>query len=393
MKYFLPALILLTLLLGACQDAKPDEWAVPESLDEKKRLLKEKRAEIKQLQNRITELESAIAEQDPNQERGRELVTTLPLERRDFRRYVDIQGAVEAEELIDVTSEMTGRIVQLHLQEGAPVKKGQLVAELDLEQVEKQVAELETSLELATTVYERRKRLWNQNIGSEIQYLEAKNSKERIEKSLETLKVQLRKSKVYAPASGVVEAVPLQTGELAIPGAPIIQILDTYRLKVVADVPENYLTSVQRGERVRVGFPALDIEREAPVTLIGRTIDPSNRTFRVEVKMLNRSGLLKPNLLATMSIKDFEATDAVVIPLNLVQQEVSGKKYVFIQAEGPDGSYAKKTYVTTGPSSEGEIIITSGLDGSETLIDEGARGLTDGALIQVKSSKPISKHG
>ncbi|MCB0640381.1 MAG: efflux RND transporter periplasmic adaptor subunit [Phaeodactylibacter sp.] len=303
---------------------------------------------------------------------------------KDFKHYVDIQGSVQSDDLIAVSSETGGRIIELKVVEGQAVNKGQLIARLDLEQLKKQIAEVETSLTLAEEVYERQKRLWEQNIGSEIQFLQAQNSKERLEKTLETLQYQLSKSEVYAPISGVVERLISKAGEVTGPGAPIIQILNTNKVKVVADVPENYLTAVRNGQTVTVHFPALDKEVTAPITMVGRTINPGNRTFKIEINMNNPGGLLKPNLLANVQLNDYTSKDAITVPLELVQQEVGGQNYVFVKGDSPDGPIAQKVYVEPGESFEGEIVIKSGLTGDEILILKGARSLTDQALIEIQ---------
>ena len=384
MKYLIPTSILLALLLSACQ-SQEETNEIPEKLEDTRALLKEKRTELSRLTEFVDKLEKAVAEQDPSMvAENRPIVTTAQVERTDFKHFVEIQAAVEADDYVDATSEVAGRITKLTVEEGDNVRRGQLIAQLDLEQLKKQMAELEKSLELANTVYERQKRLWDQNIGSEIQYLEAKNNKERLEKSIETLEYQMSKAKVYAPASGVVETVFLQTGELASPGMPIIQILNPRKLKAVADVPENYLRAVKEGETVTVEFPALDQEQQARITLIGRTIDPANRTFKVEAALSKTSSLVKPNLLAVMYIKDEQIDDVVTVPLEMVQQEVGGKDYVYVIGEGEDGPLARKVYVKTGESYEGNIVIKEGLEGGETLIMEGARGLAENEPVKVK---------
>lgn len=311
------------------------------------------------------------------------MVTAQKVERKTFERFVDIQSNVESDDIVIASSETGGRLISVSVEEGAIVRKGQLIAKVDMESVNKQIDELNKSLELAADVYERQKRLWDQNIGSEMQYLQAKNSKERIEKTLETTKFQLTKANVYAPISGTVDMVFLKAGEMAAPGAPIAQIISIGSVKVVADVPEKYLKAIKRGELVTIKFPALDMETKAKVSLIGSTINPANRTFKVEVKVPNPKGLLKPNLLAGMLINDFIQKDVVVVPLELVQQEVSGRSYVYIKGENEEGAHAKKVIVETGESYEGEIIILSGLEGGEEIIVSGARGLAKDELIKI----------
>lgn len=231
MKYLICLFTVCTLLVACGGPAGKQVY--PEDLAGKKALLKEKRQEVKELQDLVAQLEGEIEELSPATEKARRLVTSTKVSRQDFSHFVEIQGSVQADDLIAATSEVGGRIIQLNVKEGQFVKKGQLVAKLDLEQLNKQIAEIEKSLELANTVYERQKRLWDQNIGSEIQYLEAKNGKERLEKSLETLRFQLEKANVYSPASGIVEMVITQSGEITAPGAPIFQILNTRDRKSV----------------------------------------------------------------------------------------------------------------------------------------------------------------
>jgi membrane fusion protein (multidrug efflux system) len=391
-KYYL-TLPIIALLFAACGGGNGAE-EYPQDLAGKEALLRQKREALRALTQEIDRLEREIELLDPETE-GREgrLVTVLPATRKTFRQYLEVQGSVEAENLVDVSPEVPGRILRLLVREGDAVRAGQLIAEIDTEQTRKQIAELETSLELVNTVFERQSRLWAQNIGSELQFLEAKNNKERLEKSLETMRVQLNRSKVYAPRSGVVERLVLQSGELAMAGAPIALILDVQQLKVVANVPENYLRAVRPGETVRILFPALASEQTAKVSLIGRTIDPANRTFAVEARLGNSGGMLKPNLLAIMFINEYTEPNALVVPLEVVQQEISGRSFVFVAEKNERGALARKVFVETGRGYEGEIIILKGLEGGEILIDEGARGLVDGERIKIVNGEKEAKHG
>ncbi|MEL7021294.1 MAG: efflux RND transporter periplasmic adaptor subunit, partial [Bacteroidota bacterium] len=337
----------------------------------------------REIEKIVAQAETEIEALQPPREKKRLMVTTIATQKGDFKTFVELQGAVRADETINASSEIGGRIIQMGIQEGQNLTKGQLIATIDLEQVDKQEAELLTQLSLAVEVYERQKRLWDQNIGSEIQYLQAQNNKERLEKGLETLRFQKTKANVYAPIAGVAERVFLEAGELAGPGAPIVQILNTRKVKVVVDLPETYLTKVKRGQEVEVRFPAIDQSQRARISMIGRQIDPANRTFPVEINLNNRSGMLKPNLLVEMKINNETIKDAVSVPAELVQQEVSGKSFVYIQAESADGLIAKKVYVETGINYDNKVVVTSGLTGDEVLIDQGARSIADSQLIQV----------
>ena len=382
MKYILNILILASLLLASCQQAEE----IPTDLKGKKTYLKTKQTELRDLQKEIAKLETEIEAIDPDakKEKPRTLVTTQNVERTNFNRFIELQAAIEAEDMVAASSETGGRITSLKVKEGQYVKRGQLIATTDLEQVNKSIAEIEKTLELAVDVFNRQKRLWDQNIGSEIQFLQAKNNKERLEKSLETVQYQLTKGNVYAPKSGVIEMVIAKAGEMAGPGSPIVQILNTSKVKVAANVPEKFLRNVKQGEMMSIEIPALDIKTQGRVTMLGRTINPANRTFKVEVNLSNPKGLLKPNLLANMLLNDFSAKDVITVPLELVQQEVSGKDYVFVKKDGADGAMAEKFYVTTGESYDGNIIIEEGLKGGEELIVTGARGMANNTLIKVQ---------
>ena len=355
----------------------------PQDLAEKKALLVKKQSEFDALKAEINALKADIEKEEPPKEKSRRLVTTTTAERTDFDHYVSIQGSVQSDEYVYASSEMGGRILKMNLKEGQSVRKGQLVATIDMEVVDKQIAEIEKSLELAVDIYERQKRLWDQNIGSEMQFLQAKNNKERLEKSLETIKFQTTKANVYAPISGVVEMVNLKSGEMAAPGLPIVQLLNTNKVKVVASVPENYLASIRKGEEVTIKLPALNEEKTARVSRIGSTVNPSNRTFEVEVNLSNPKGIYKPNLLAEMLINDKSESDVVVVPVELVQQDVSGKSYVVLAKEGAEGLAAEKVFVQTGDSYNNQIVVTEGLKGGETLVAEGARGLAQGELLKL----------
>lgn len=386
MKYLNIIVFAAALFLVACgggEETSKKDTLEKNKLKRLKAELVEKKTELKTLQKEVDDLEKEIAEIEPPKEEGKTLVTVEKITRKSFATFVEIQGSVQSDNTYKASSEAAGRLIKFDLEEGQFVKQGQLIGEVDMESVNKQIAELKTSLDLANTTFERQKRLWDQNIGSEMQFLQAKNQKERLEKSLETISFQLTKSKIYAPASGEVVMTYVKQGDVISPGMPLIEILNLSRVQVHADVPENYLPSVKKGQTVKVNFPALDKEVNARITLIGQRINPANRTFKIEMDMAN-SGNLKPNLLATVLIKDFSQSNAVVLPAELIQQEVSGKSYVFVQDEKDGKQVAKKLYVELGETYDGETLITEGLTGDEDFIIKGARDLKAGEVIEVK---------
>ena len=371
----------IIILLGAISCQVPENG----DLDSMKSKLAEKKSELRDLQDEIKQLTADINELEPANEKEAVPIVAEQVEQGEFKRFVEIQGRVEADDIVNVSSEVGGRIAKLFVGEGDYVRKGQLVAVTDLSTLEKQIEELENNLSLATTVFERQKRLWDQNIGSEIQYLEAKTNKEGLEKSLATLESQISKKNIYSPISGYVDREFMQAGETASPGMPIIQILNTSKIKVVADVQENFLKSIKRGDPVEISFPALGIDLNEKISQIGRTIDLTNRTFEIEVETDSKDGQLKPNLLAVIRFQDFEKSDILSIPLDVVQEEVNGRKFVYLVKTENGDTIARKSYVEIGESNVNEVIIESGIQAGDLLITRGAKTVSDGDLIKINS--------
>ncbi len=380
MRYILFSLVSI-LLFGSCQP----EVAAPTNLAERKALLAEQKQQLRALQMSIDTLQEAIYQEEPPKDKPSKTVTTMKLLNEEFKRYTEIQATIQSDDVAMASSETGGRITYLKAKEGQYVKKGQLIAKVDLDQIDKQVDEIKTSLSLAKDTYERQKRLWEQNIGSEMQYLQTKNNVDRLEQSLKTLDFQKTKANVYAPISGAIDMVMLKEGEMSSPGMPIVQILNTNKVKVVANLPENYLGKVKRGEMVDISFPALQIEKKAKISLVGRSIDSANRTFKIEIEMPNRDQILKPNLLAIVKINDLTIADALVIPQELVLQEISGKEYVMVASEKEGKKEAAKKYVEKGESYDGKVQITSGLTTEDELIVIGARNVKEGDPIEINN--------
>jgi len=370
----------------SCQDQSKVKNPDFENMDlaALKKLMNEKQAERSTLDSQIDSIQIRIQELDPSQaQRRADRVTVIPVEDTVFLHYFTVQGLLDADEKIGVNADVNGRIRKLNIHEGDYVRKGDPVAELDMDQLSKQRDELLTGYELAREVYERQKRLWDQNIGSEMQYLQAKNEMERIEKSLETLEYQQSKGNITAPVDGVVDEVFIREGEIAMPGSPIASILDVRQLKVVADVPENHLGTVAKGDEVDIHFPSIQLDVKGRVILIGSKIDQANRTFKVEIRVPRASPNLKPNLLAEISINDEKIEDVITVPINLVQQEINGREFLMVVDRRDGQPIAKKTYISRGPSNQKKVVITSGLSVGDELIDQGSKTVPEGHLIQV----------
>lgn len=393
-------LLLLTGLVAGCGGIEIDENTIPAELEAKEALLREKRSELRSLTSFIEELQDSIYAQDPSQRPEGTLVTTKEIAKESFTSFAELQATVAADETAMATSEIGGRLLSLNVDEGDLVRRGQAIATVDVQAFLNQKTELETQLSLARTTFERQERLWNQNIGSEIQLLQAQTQVQSLEDALATLQTQIDKQTVYAPISGSVNRVMLRSGELASPGLPIVEILSTNSLVISADVPENFMRSVRRGDRLKVKIPNLDTEFESQVSLLGSTVDPANRTFKVELQV-PRSYInqLKPNMLAEVEIAEQVFEEVISVPLSLIQQEVNGRTYVFVVGDSvpeegqASEKVAEKRYVRRGESYEGQVIIEDGLTAGELLIDRGARGLVDQQPISIITTTSPADNG
>jgi len=388
MKIFIYTLSIF-LLIGLVGCSKPvnADGIDTSTVEGKKEMLKKKKKDLITLKKDIKNLEKEITALDPDAFEKKQkpvLVTTTSTKTKDFEEFIEIQGTIESKGEYMVTSEMPGTITSMKLKEGDRIRKGQLVATIDNQSFDNSRSEIQVQLDLAKEIFAKRDRLWKQKIGSEVEYLTAKANVESLERSLTSLETQKNKASIYAPANGVVDMVNLRQGELASPGVPILTIISVSDVQVIADVAENYLSMVKKGDDIFVHLPALDLDREAKITNIGARINPANRTFKIEAKVSNKDGKLKPNLMTMIRIKQFEEKDAIVVPTNLILQE-SEEAFVYVMEQTPKGKFARKTVVERGQSFKGETHIVSGLTGDEVLIAEGFNTVQDGSLLRTRN--------
>ncbi len=370
------ALLFSSLLIFSC---KPKE---PTDLEGMRKLMTKKKKELSTLQKSVDDLQEKITALEPVREVKKVLVSIDTVSSVEFKQYSNVQATVVPDDFVNASSETGGRIIKRYANEGDYVTRGQLLATVDMQTLEKQLDELATSYSLATTIYDRQKRLWDQNIGSELQFLEAKTKKESLEKTKATLESQLVKKNIYAPISGVVDQEFLQEGEMSAPGVPILRILNTRKVKIVADLPENFLGSVKKNDKVSVFFPALDKTIESRIIMMGRTIDPTNRTFKIEVQANNSKGDLKPNLLAEVNLNNYTNANAITVSSELIQEDVNGAKFLYTVGKDSNGNtIAQKQLVETGESYENNIEVNSGLKLGDIIIVEGARSVSSGNII------------
>jgi membrane fusion protein (multidrug efflux system) len=379
MKRLVIIFTLFGMVFSACGGNKTN--TTPKDAAEARKLIGDKKNTLKQIETEIAELEQLLAKLDTTTKVEKKVLVTIQnLAKKPFFHYVEVQANVAtAEDPALASSETGGRIVELKVKEGDYVQKGELIAKVNLESIQKSIDELSKSMELAQDIFQRQEKLWKQNIGSEVQYLQSKNQVESLQKTKERLEFELKKADVFAPASGTVEMVMLKSGEMCGPGSPIVQILNSSSLKIVANVPEIYLPVIKRGDALKVTFPALGKEQTARVSAIGRLINPGNRTFEVEATVSNEGGLVKPNLLATVFIQDYAQKEAIVVPAELLMQDVSGQNFLMVKS----GDKAAKKIVTIGKSYQNETEVLSGLVGDEQILLKGARQATEGDILQV----------
>lgn len=364
------ALVLSAVLLLASCGSNPETQL--ESL----------KAERERINNQIANLEARVAENNGNGNHTRvSPVKVEPARNKEFRHYIEVQGNVESERNVNVPAESPGIVQRIHVKRGDAVSRGQLLAELDASVILRSIDQVETGLELATTVYERQQRLWNQRIGSELQYLQAKANKESLEKQLATLNEQLNMARITSPISGTVDEVIIKEGEMAAPGFPAFRVVQLSNLKVRANLSENHITSVKPNDPVTVRFPLLNRELQLKVDAVSQVIDPNSRTFSIEVRIPQSETGIMPNMLAVLVVNNYVNHGAISVPLNSVQQNGHGQ-FLFVAEQNGNGLVARRRDVKTGLTYANRIEVLNGVKAGEKVIVFGHQNLTHGTLIE-----------
>jgi len=334
--------------------------------------------------DKIKHLDSAIALLDTVKKLP--LVTIHTVSDTVFDHYVEIQGNVATKNMVVIYPEFSGILTHVYVKEGQPVTKGQLLAKIDDGGLSQQLAQLQIQVDLAKTTYERQKRLWNEKIGSEIQYLQAKSSYEAQEKAIDQLKNQLSKTMVRAPFSGVIDDVITEQGSVVAPAqSQLMRIVNLRNMYIEAEVPENYITSVTKGKKVEVFFPVLNKTVHTKIRQVGNYINPNNRSFKIEVSVPNNGNLIKPNLTAKLKINDYTNNKAILIPLSIISEDSKGLQYVFVTS-GKDinnVAEAKRMTIKTGKTQGDFIEILEGISDGNSVIEEGARSVKNGQKVKI----------
>jgi membrane fusion protein, multidrug efflux system len=376
-KFILP---FLTLTLVACGSGQKEDTA---ALNEKKAALEKLKSDKTKLDEQIKKAQDELSKMDSSNMTKPKLVQVIPVALRDFSHYINLQGRVASENIYTITPRngIGGQVKAVYIKKGDYVKPGQLILKLDDVLYKKNLDQLNTQLGFAKDVYSRQKNLWDQNIGSEIQLLSAKNNVEALEKQIATLKEQASQTNVYSDVSGVVETVNIRVGEIftAQSFQPQIQIINNSSLKVTVEVPENYVSRVGRGSFAEIEFPDVNKTINASVSLLSNLIGQNNRSFLAEFKIGGVAGL-RPNQLALVRIKDYSAPNAVVIPVNVVQTDENGK-YVFVAATEGKKVVARKRRVFIGEMYNDALHVRNGLQVNDMLVTTGYQNLYEGQSI------------
>jgi RND family efflux transporter MFP subunit len=306
------------------------------------------------------------------------------VEKGRFQHFIQVQGTVESDNNVLIAPQSSGVVKKIHVNAGNKVTKGQLLAELDGSILESSIAEVENGLKMAETIFERQQRLWAKNIGSEIEFLQAKNNKVGLEKRLTTLQEQYKMTKIFTPLSGTVDEILIKEGEMAVAGMGAVRVVQLSNLKIKVDLSEIYISRIKKNDFVHVKIPATGREFDLSVDAVSQVIDPQNRTFQIEMKVPKSEVGIKPNMLSVLTINDYTNDEALIVPLNIVQ-ETGQEQFIFV-AEQINGDWiARRRSVKTGNSYIDRAEVSSGLQEGEYVVTFGYQNLADGQKLAVVS--------
>ncbi len=362
---------LVTLIAVSCGTSDP------------KMRLEKLMAEREKLDAQISELRRQLIGTDTSMLLPVISVGITEMQPREFKSYIEVQGKVDADENTEAVPQTAGVVEAIYVKEGDRVSKGQLLAELDTRVMRQSLEELKVQLDYATQLYNKQKALWDKNIGSEVQYLTAKNQKEALERRAATLKDQIDMAKIKAPVAGTVESVPFKVGQMISPGVPgsSIRVINMHSAKVVAELSEKYAPLIKTGAEVLVQIPDLGTQVQSQIRFASRFIDPNNRTFRVEAGLSSASTEYRANMIVVLKINDYTHPRAFTLPLNVVQKSASGD-IVWIASPQDNRYVATTRKVEVGKVYEGWAEIVHGLEAGDRVITSGYSGLKDGQPVK-----------
>ena len=341
--------------------------------------LKKQKADI---EGQITNLEEElIASGELQKNKGHKvLISAFEMKPTSFEHQVEIRGSVASEKNVMLTAELIGKVESIPVKEGQIVNKGQILVRLDDEVIKNSIAEVQTQLELANEIFNRQDRLWKKKIGTEIQYLQAKSSKESLEQKLKTLNSQLDMAYLKAPFNGIVDDIPVRVGEVVQPGIPVVRLLDPTDVYISADVSESFLGRFSKGQKVVVYFPSQDERVESIIKSVGQVIKTENRTFEIEIDLPKVDFSLSANQVVVLNLVDYKNEQALTVPTKLVQKDSKGS-YIYEIVKKGDDQVARKLHIVPGISYNQMTEITSGVKKGQLLALEGYRDLTENTVI------------
>jgi membrane fusion protein (multidrug efflux system) len=380
-------LLILTIVLASCEGEKKNSL---ESILEGNNLeaIRQKRAELvndqEAIHSKIRQLDAKIAKLDST--KNIPLITTFKASHEEFNHMLELQGNVTTKNLIVITPEYNGILTNVYVKEGQKVSKGQVLAKIDDGGLGQQLAQLQIQADLAKTTFERQQRLWDQKIGSEIQYLQAKSTYESQNEAINQLKQQLAKTIVRAPFSGTIDDVITEQGNVVGAGqTPLMRIVNLDDMYIETEVPERYVSDVIMGKKVIVEFPILGKTIETYIRQASDFINPANRTFKVEIGIPNSEKSIKPNLTARLKINDYTSEKALLVPQSIISENAEGEQYVYVvKDKNSDGEgVATRVIIKTGKTQSDIIEILEGIEDGAELVKEGARSVKDGQTVKV----------
>lgn len=377
--------LLTTVFLFSCGEKEQSVDALIKSGDLS--AIKTKRSELNQKQRDIKdEIERLNNYIDTHEKEERPvLVTAEVVSDTVFRHYVEVQGNVDTDQNVVLNAEYSGILTDIYVKEGQRVTKGQRLAKIDDGGLSSQVAQQQAQLALAKTTYERQERLWEQKIGSEIQYLQARTNYEAAKNAAQQLQSQLGKTIITAPFSGIVDNIIADPGQTVVPGqSPIIRLVNLSNMYVKASIPETFLGNISTGTQVIVNLASINKEFAGTVKQVSNYINPNNRSFEIRVEIPNEQGMVKPNMIATVKVNDYEKEATITVPENVLQENSEGETIAYLYKPINDTiGEAKRTIIETGLSYSNQIEVKAGLKKGDTLIMEGAKNLRDGQRVTI----------
>ncbi|MBX0292747.1 efflux RND transporter periplasmic adaptor subunit [Hymenobacter sp. HSC-4F20] len=374
MKYTTSAFLLTLGLLSACGEKDP-----------KAELAKLKQEQAAN-QAKIAELEAKAGTTGEKAAVQATPVSVIKVAPESFKSYLEVQGRVDFDQNATVAARAAGTLTSLRVQRGDRVSKGQTLATVDASVLDASIAELRTRMDLARVVYEKQDRLWKQEIGTEIQYLQAKNNYQALQRNLASLNQQRALYSVVAPFSGTVDDVLPKLGETVAPGAPVVKLLSNSGSgKIVVDVSEAYASRIKAGDKALVTIPDLGNEElSATVRVVTNTINPTSRTFTTELRLDNpgKAGKLRPNMVVNVRIQNYDRQNATVLPVDLVQKDEQNS-YVLVVSDKGGQKVAAKRIIQVGNTYNGKAEVTSGLQPGDQVISAGYQNLNEGQTVSL----------